>query len=328
LWPSYMMATFQLTTDGKSITPYNIVYILDGQKHIQPNDGTPQWDYAKKLYMYTEVNIQFTWTHVGVHFDVEQYAMAICRNFTPANPLWNLLMPHFQDIIYNDREVIRPSDKGVVTVAGSLYTSGQMKMITERMKGLTWSTVPTRVLPTTVTDDNFEMAGQIFWPIVNQYVTNYVTNNQAAIEAMLTTEIKAMSDDVVSHSLYTQGEKSITTIPDVIQFCSYVIYQAIFYHAWVHWNSYDDFFQSLFFKNDSTNPDDLAAQAKAVSVSNMTQAYVTYASPILKQWPILDSELGTPDGTVQATLRKAIQQRAGDLQGLMLVGTYIMAPNT
>ncbi len=58
-----------------------------------------------------------------------------------------------------------------------------------------------------------------------------------------------MSDDLQSHALNpTPDSMSITNINDLKLMCTYVVYQAVFYHDWVHWNGFDDFFPALFYR--------------------------------------------------------------------------------
>jgi hypothetical protein len=67
--------------------------------------------------------------------------MAVFRNLSEENPIFELLSPHFKDIIINDREVVRPktiAEGGVVTMAGALTYEGQIRMLQERFKSFTY----------------------------------------------------------------------------------------------------------------------------------------------------------------------------------------------
>jgi hypothetical protein len=325
LWPEYICVHFSLSNDQKSLKTHSITYILDGIKHFVLNDDSPEWKKAKSLYLYVEVNLVFNWTHVGVHFDVEQYAMAVCRNLTPENPIWKLLMPHFINIIYNDREVIRPTIDGAVSIAGPLTYSGQMKMVYQRMSKLTFKwEKPPQVIPLTVNDNEFDRASLKFWDITQIYVNKFIDKNKEEIMKFMPNEIKLMSNDLEFHSCNKiPGSMNIDSIEDLKKMCTYVIYQAIFYHDWLHWASYDDLYQSLFFRDDSI-PEDIQIQ---MTRALMTQAFVTYASPTLRQWPIFDPELGAIQEP-QIDLKNKLLQITGELNPSLLIGTYIMAPNT
>jgi hypothetical protein len=327
LWPEQISANFVLVQDGTAISPHSISWVQDGTSYFQLNDNTPAWENAKTLYLYVEVNLVFNWSHVGVHFDVEQYAMALYRNLTPSNPLWGFLTPHFADIIYNDREVIRPTPNGAVSVAGALTFSGQMKMVAERFKGFTFKWTPPRVVPDTVVDDVFDRVSDGFWSVITTYVQNWIKENQATLQQPDNwKQIQAMSGDLQGHALNPDaGSMTIKDLNDLAAMCSYCIYQAIFYHDWVHWNSWDDFHQSVYFRKDAESVYGINAekQASTIDTSNMTQAFITYTSPTLRQWPVLDPLLGGP-----AALKNALFAKAAQLNQQLLLGTYIMAPNT
>lgn len=63
-----------------------------------------------------------------------------------------------------------------------------------------------------------------------------------------------MSNDLQKHALNpTPGAMTIGNIDDLRAMCTYVIYQAIYFHDWVHWNSWDDFHQSVYFRAGNEN---------------------------------------------------------------------------
>jgi len=327
LWPEYISAHFVLVNSGTEIKAHSIEWVQDGQKYFQVNDNTPAWDEAKTLYLYVEVNLVFNWSHVGVHFDVEQYAMGLYRNLTPDNPLWGFLTPHFFNIVYNDREVIRPTPNGAVTIAGALTFAGQMKMVEKRFKGFTFKWTPPHVVPESVVDNTFDRVSDGFWSVISNYVHQWVTANSAALQtASNWAQIQGMSKDLSNHKLNPDpNSMTITNLADLEAMCTYCIYQAIFYHDWVHWNSWDDFQQSVYFRKDAASKYgvDEKTQAQKIDTSNMTQAFITYTSPTLRQWPVLDPNYGAPQA-----LRDMLFQKANQLNHQLLLGTYITAPNT
>ena len=75
LFPEKISARFVLKQD--KLVSHSIYYELKGRKNLSVfltvkgksytviNDNSNTWKEAKKLFLYAEVNINFTWTHVG-----------------------------------------------------------------------------------------------------------------------------------------------------------------------------------------------------------------------------------------------------------------------
>lgn len=247
--------------------------------------------------------------------------MALYRNLSDGHPIYELLTPHFKNVITNNRTVVRPKPDGVVTEADTYTFEGQMRLLHDRFSRFSFKSVPQRVLPTTITDNSFENAQDIMWKVLTTYVDEYFAHHP---DIRVDEEISAMSQDLEEHAINkTPGAMTINDVADLKQLCVYVIFQAVFYHAWVHWNGYDDFIPVL--KYDPANPQAPSPkeQAELENQSNMIHTFVTFVSPTLKQWPILDPELGGSD-----RLRELLIQHAPELNPAIQVATLIMAPNT
>jgi hypothetical protein len=81
------------------------------------------------------------------------------------------------------------------------------------------------------------------WRMLTTYVDEFFADHP---DITLDPEIQAMSRDLQDHAINkTPGAMEISNVADLKQLCAYVIFQAIFYHAWVHWNGYDDFIPVL-----------------------------------------------------------------------------------
>lgn len=321
-FPLYCCARFSLSLDGKTLVPHSILHGSLGKPiTVQPSDGSVGWKHAKELYKTFEVNTRFTYSHVAVHFNVEQYAMALYRNLSEGHPIWQLLTPHFKNVITNNRKVVRPKPDGVVTMADVYTFDGQIALLQDKFSKFSFKTVPKRVLPTTLEGNDFENAQEVMWGMLTTYVEEFFAEHP---EITIDEEIQAMSRDLQEHSLNkAPGAMEITDLADLKQLCLYVIFQAIFFHAWVHWNGYDDFTPVLKYDPDSSEAPSKKEQAELENKSNMIQTFVTFMSPTLKQWPILDPELGGNE-----RLRQLLMQNAPQINPAIQVATLIMAPNT
>jgi len=327
--PDYCCARFVLSEDGTQVLAHSIKYTVpDAPAVEQKSDGTIAWKAAMKVYKLFEVNTRFTYAHVGVHFNCEQYAMPVYRNLRQSHPIYVLLDPHFKNLITNNRKVVRPKPDGVVSMADAYTFDGQIKLLKDRFRMMSFKDTPKRIVPETVRDNDFENAEQLMWKIVSEYVEGYFAEHGLIKEgadegaATLDPEIQELAKDLEQHALNkTEGAMSLKTPEDLLQMCKYVIHQCIFYHAWVHWNGYDDFFPVLqYAENGHLSP---KGSEKLEDRSNMIQSFVTFVSPSLKQWPILDPELGG-----NQKLRDLLMNNAGKLNKYIQIGTLIMSPNT
>jgi len=202
-----------------------------------------------------------------------------------------------------------------------VYTyEGQIKLLQDRFAHLSFKTSPPKVLPQTLKDNSYENAQAIMWEMVNTYVDEYFSQNTISVDP----EIQSMSADLQSHSQNkTAGSMTISNIADLKQMCAYVIFHAIFFHPWVHWNSYDDFTQILKFERGNPQAPSEKEAEKLEDQSNMYQTLIDLLPSTLKQWPVLDPELGG-----SPRLQELLLQIAPKINSAIQVGTLTMAPNT
>ena len=110
--------------------------------------------------------------------------------------------------------------------------------------------------------------------MLEEYVGQFFSEHQERIAFYFENQIKDMSDDLERHSLNkTPGSMSISTLDELRHMCVYIIWQAVFYHDWVHWAGWDDFYPSLFFDRES--PDCPPNADKLEDIANVIQCFVT-----------------------------------------------------
>jgi hypothetical protein len=120
----------------------------------------------------------------------------------------------------------------------------------------------------------YQTCAMTFWKLLEEYVGHFFSQNELKIAKFMDYEIKSLSDDLVRHSLNKDpGAMSITNMDELRQMCIYVIWQCVFYHDWVHWAGWDDFYPSLFF--DKTHPNCPPNADKLEDISNVIQCFVT-----------------------------------------------------
>jgi hypothetical protein len=318
--PIYICARFLLQEEGDSskLVPHSIKYIKPKKPAVVVMaDDSVKWKKAKYYYRQFEMNAQFTFAHVAIHFNIEQYIMAIMRNLHDSHPVYQLLTPHFVNVISNNRSVVLPKQDGPVTIAGVYTLEGQLKVLRNRFSGFSFKKAPTRVLPYNLENNSFENTQEVMWAMISQYVEEYFAQFP---DLKIDSQIEAMSRDLTLNAINkTPGAMDVTNILELQQMCKYVIFQSIFYHAWIHWNNFDDFVPVLEYDlADPASPSrDQAAAAE--DKSNMIQSLVTYISTMVKQWPIVDPELGGSQ-----RLRELLLQNAPKVNPGIQIGTLIM----
>ncbi|GAM27031.1 hypothetical protein SAMD00019534_102060 [Acytostelium subglobosum LB1] len=316
--PDKTCCNFKLIDDELVIV--NIQYQMepDGEVFTQVADGSDEWNLFKIKYMMIEFNYNITWAHVGVHFIVEMYSMAFYRNIVK-NPIQQLLWPHFDGVIFNNWLVVRPMYNGVVTMAAALTYEGQVKMLEDKFKDVTYRWKP-ESLPENIKNNTYDTANNACWQLISEYVDEFFAVHSAKIQEHWD-EIENVSRDLVAHQLNDDpNANAINNMQDLRDCCVYIIYQAVFQHAWIHWKAWDDEAQAVMFNKDGETPlkDILYEQ----NLGNAIEAGVQYPSAYVRHYPILDHEFGGPEG-----LQRRLWEHAHKINPGISVGSLVMSPN-
>ncbi|EGC37501.1 hypothetical protein DICPUDRAFT_86938 [Dictyostelium purpureum] len=317
-FPDNTSCRFKLINDELEI--HSIAYQMhkDGETIVQMADGSQEWNDLKIKYMMIEFNYNINWGHVGVHYIVEMFNMAFYRNIVH-NPIKNLLYPHFDGVIFNNWLVVRPMIDGVVTLAAAFTYEGQVQMLRDKFKEVTYKWEPTS-LPENIKNNVYDPANQAIWNGIKEYVEDFFLHNQNEI-LKYWGEIEKVSDDLKEHSLNPDNNQvEIKTIQDLQQCSVYIIYQAVFQHAWIHWKAWDEEAEAVIFnKGGETSLKNIKYYQ---NLGNAIEAGVQYPSPYVRQYPILDSEFGGPE-----LLQKKIWENAHKINPGISIGSLVMSPN-
>ncbi|EFA86749.1 hypothetical protein PPL_00554 [Heterostelium album PN500] len=316
--PDNTCCNFKLVDDQLVIV--NVQYQMkpDGPVITQLADGSPEWNEFKIKYMMIEFNYNITWAHVGVHFIVEMYNMAFYRNII-RNPIKKLLYPHFDGVIFNNWLVVRPMYNGVVTLAAALTYEGQVQMLTEKFKHMTYRWKP-NPLPSNIKNNTYDEADLAAWKLIGEYVDDFISHNKVEINQHWS-EIVAVSKDLVDHQLNEDPKaNSIETMEELRDCCVFIIYQAVFRHAWIHWKAWDDESQAILYNKDGeTSLKDIIYHQ---NLGNAIEAGVQYPSAYVRHYPILDHEFGGPE-----FLQRKLWENAHKINPGISIGSLVMSPN-
>ncbi|KAM9966605.1 hypothetical protein ACTFIR_006825 [Dictyostelium discoideum] len=290
----------------------------DGEWIVQQADDSKEWNDLKVKYMMVEFNYNINWGHVGVHFVVEMFNMAFYRNIIN-NPIKELLYPHFDGVIFNNWLVVRPVLDGVVTQAAAFTYEGQVQMLQKRFSQLTYKWRPTPINDK-IKGHVYDIASQAIWDAITEYVDEWFLENKEDT-LKLWDEIELVSDDLVQHCLNSdKSANEIKNIQDLRDCSIFIIYQAVFSHAYVHWKAWDEEAKAIIFNQDgATTKKDIKYYE---NLGNAIEAGVQYPSPYVRQYPILDVEFGGPE-----LLQKKIWKYAHKINPAISIGSLIMSPN-
>ncbi|KAK5577442.1 hypothetical protein RB653_002383 [Dictyostelium firmibasis] len=285
---------------------------------VQQADGSKEWNELKVKYMMVEFNYNINWGHVGVHFIVEMFNMAFYRNIVN-NPIKQLLYPHFDGVIFNNWLVVRPMIDGVVTQAAAFTYEGQIQMLQKKFKEVSYRWKPTPIKDT-IKGHVYDIADQAIWNAITEYVDEWFSENKDEV-IKYWNEIELVSKDLTDHSLnQDRNENEINSIQDLRDCSIYIIYQAVFSHAYIHWKAWDEEAKAIIFNEDgATSKKDIQYYE---NLGNAIEAGVQYPSPYVRQYPILDIEFGGPE-----LLQNKIWKYAHKINPAISIGSLIMSPN-
>lgn len=165
-----------------------------------------KWLQAKRIfranYLYTAELVQH---YIKSHLQMEQYAIAAFRNLRK-NPVRHLLLPHLKSLInINLRaDTVLVTESGYITTGGPLTWDGVKQVCHDIMQQLDWQGwQPRKPL---IDAHSYAKIANLYWEVLTEYVEVFFQKYQAAI-AQEWFEIRALSDDLVEHSIPYKGSR-------------------------------------------------------------------------------------------------------------------------
>ncbi len=240
--PALIEARFVL--EQQTLTVHSIEYQLNGAT-ILNKPGEANWEWAKRLFRSAEFVFQESQSHLArTHLNVEQYAMPYYRNVVD-NPIKLLLEPHFEGLLNINKlgALIIFGATGIIPQASALDEKQVEQLIKEEVSELNFHNWHPRqhVLPDLVSNNLFDRASLAAWEAIEEYVAGFFATQHDQIQQHWS-EIVAMSEDLVSHSILAQqyGTLAIATIDELQKLCTYLIYHTSFLHSWLNYKQYED----------------------------------------------------------------------------------------
>ena len=242
LLPEYSEARFVLS--DRTLKVHSIEYRLNNQTiNCFPRDGQ-DWEDAKYYFRSAEYLFQEIQSHLGrTHMNMDQYAMAFYRNVIKS-PIRELLWDHFEGLLNIDKKGagLIIGDTGFLPEASALDTESVEGVLAEEIAMLTYQWSPAQQkLPDPIDNNHFDRAALAMWELLEKYVSEFFTHNEAEIKTYWS-EIEGMSEDLVTHSILKPelGTLAIKDQKDLQQLCVYIIYHCTFFHSWVNNKQYED----------------------------------------------------------------------------------------
>lgn len=318
--PRRAVARFALEAGALRCHSILLRWSEDGPDEVV-HPGEPTWADAKQVFLTTEVNHHSSAVHTAVHYEAEQYAMALYRNLAQ-NPVRRLLEPHVFETVYTSREIVRPREAtefGVVTIAYALTLAGQKASIRDYLASLDWRQAPAPY-PDAIAGHVYDEAQLAMWEACGEHVGAFFARHRAAIERHWD-EVRGFSDDLVGHAVDPRRMAPVTTLAELEQLCRFVIFRTTFYHGWIHFKDRQDpdLLRGVRFA-DWVRPDQRAA---LLDTGRKIQWFVTYFSHFKRQFPLTDAAVGAAD-----TLREAVLRRADRITPGLPLDELTLTPNT
>jgi hypothetical protein len=223
LWLHYHWSSYEHTTDyalpnvdmwfrlGDDGLPKPVRIRLTGALNAYEVDARPrpvrvftpedreQWLYAKRIArvsgaLVTELAHHFA----GTHLNTEQFAIAAYRNLR-RSPLTTLLFPHVKEVALIDHTADQILvGKGYIQRATALTPDGINQVVTQRLGAMDWKGFK----PMTPLSDahHYARAANLYWDVVAAYVSDYIEDNAADIQAHWY-ETFLFARDLVEHSV-------------------------------------------------------------------------------------------------------------------------------
>jgi linolenate 9R-lipoxygenase len=242
--PTEIEARF--TLEDQALSLHSIKFTLDEQSNPEtyfPGDG--DWEWSKRLFRSAEFVFQEIQSHLGrTHMNMDQYAMSYYRNVVN-NPIRLLLEPHFEGLLNINKlgDALILGENGFIPIASALNPASVKEVLKKEITKLSYRkwTPAVQALKHEVKNNYFDRAAASVWEVLEDYVSDFFEQHQAGIQSYWS-EIEAMSEDLVSHSILDPKLETlaITNITHLKKLCVYAIYHSTFLHSWMNNKQYED----------------------------------------------------------------------------------------
>jgi arachidonate 15-lipoxygenase len=244
------MALFAVPPGGASLTP---VAIQCGQDSSANPIFTPSvvaaeqwgWEMAKLVVQVADGNFHELVAHLAhTHLVIEAFAVATRRNLANVHPLWALLVPHFEGLLFINNQAatsLIAADGPIDHIFGGTITSSQLTASAARLsfdfyaKMLPNDLAARGVADTTALPDYpYRDDALLVWEAIKDWATQYV-DIYYADDAAVTgdTELAAWAASLMAEGA-VKGFTAITTRKQLALVCTMIMFTASAQHAAVN----------------------------------------------------------------------------------------------
>jgi arachidonate 15-lipoxygenase len=245
------MALFAVPKGGGSLVPVAIQCDQDPARFpifFPAAPGEPgywAWQMAKTIVQQADFNHHEMYTHLGrTHLFTEAFALATHRQLATTHPLYALLLPHFEGTFaINDRaatEICAPKMFAEILIAPQL-TDTVTAVAIDRLNFDFYENMFPNDLRARGVDDAralpdypFRDDGLLLWQAIADWVTEYVgLYYRSDRDVTNDTELAAWADDIAKNG-QVKGFIRITSLTQLVQVVTAVIFNASVQHAAVN----------------------------------------------------------------------------------------------
>jgi arachidonate 15-lipoxygenase len=216
---------------------------------VVPSEGWG-WEMAKFIVQVADGNYHELFAHLGhTHLVIEAFAVATHRTLADVHPLWALLVPHFEGLLFiNNQAATSLITKGgpIDHIFGGTISSSQAAAVSARLSFAFYE----RMLPadlaargvgmdSTLGDYPYRDDALLVWHAIHDWVDQYINiyyEDDAALSG--DTELTAWVQSVMNDGLI-KGFTPIISRVQLKQVCTMIIFTASAQHAAVNFPQKD-----------------------------------------------------------------------------------------
>ncbi len=244
------MALFAVPPGGAALTP---VAIQCGQDSATNPIFTPSviaaeqwgWEMAKLVVQVADGNYHELVAHLAhTHLVIEAFAVATRRNLATVHPLWALLVPHFEGLLFINEQAatsLIAANGPIDHIFGGTITSSQLTASAARLSfDFHAKMLPNDLAARGVADSSqlpdypYRDDALLVWQAIHSWATQYV-DIYYADDAAVTgdTELAAWAESLCAEGAVA-GFTAISTREQLAQVCTMIMFTASAQHAAVN----------------------------------------------------------------------------------------------
>jgi len=244
------MALFAVPPGGSALTPVAIQCDQDSSSNpiFTPSVIAAEqwgWEMAKLVVQVADGNYHELVAHLAhTHLVIEAFAVATRRNLANVHPLWGLLVPHFEGLLFINNQAatsLIAANGPIDHIFGGTITSSQLTASAARLSFDFYA----KMLPNDLAARGVADAAQLpdypyrddallVWQSIHDWATQYVDIyyvDDAAVTG--DTELTAWTASLMAEGA-VKGFKAITTRDQLALVCTMVMFTASAQHAAVN----------------------------------------------------------------------------------------------